>query len=210
MNWGDAALRLLIRRRNRDTITGDLLEEYRENVLPTRGRLAAALWYSRQVLSFVSPVTWGVSIGLVASALMLLDTAIEPLADDSAGGTLTIVFALMLLWVATSAAAGRPSRRFKDALIAGLLVGIATMAVIQLAAIVRVNVFLDQIRNRQDWVGLVSRFNASGAESFREYANAEYLRGTPFLLALGALTGGLCGILAGALNAISPRSTARS
>lgn len=30
MNWGDVALRLLVRARDRETISGDLLEEYRE------------------------------------------------------------------------------------------------------------------------------------------------------------------------------------
>jgi hypothetical protein len=47
-------LRCLLETRNRDTITGDLLEEYRENVLPARGAVRARVWYLRQVLSFVT------------------------------------------------------------------------------------------------------------------------------------------------------------
>jgi hypothetical protein len=40
--------------RNRDTVTGDLLEEYREVILPSRGAGGAWLWYARQVASFVT------------------------------------------------------------------------------------------------------------------------------------------------------------
>lgn len=201
MNWGDVALRLLIRRRDRDTISGDLLEEYREEVLPRRGPRGARIWYARQVLSFVSPATWGVAIGLVAGSLQLLATAIDPLADDSGGEMIAIAAAMMLFWIGTSVAAGRRSQRFGDAVAAGLVVGIATMAVLHLAAIVRVNVFLDQIRQREDWVHLVSRFRASGVQSLRAYANGEYVRMSPILLALGAVAGTCCGTMGGLLNA---------
>jgi hypothetical protein len=47
--------RLLLRLlpvRDRETISGDLLEEYREERLPQLGRLRAGFWYLRQVVSF--------------------------------------------------------------------------------------------------------------------------------------------------------------
>ena len=69
MKWGDFVLRLLVRRRDRETISGDLLEEYREHVRPTRGPWAARLWYVRQVVSFMSPLAWGVLIGVVLGTL---------------------------------------------------------------------------------------------------------------------------------------------
>jgi hypothetical protein len=52
--WAEALLRSLVGPRNRDTISGDLLEEYREVVLPQRGDLGARLWYLRQVASFIT------------------------------------------------------------------------------------------------------------------------------------------------------------
>ena len=77
------------------------------------------------------------------------------------------------------------------------------MAVILVTSIVRVNVFLDEIQHRDDWVNLVARYEASGLQSLRSYANWEYVRGIPFGLALGALVGGLCGTVAGVINGIS-------
>src|SRR6202522_1291739 len=47
--------RLLLRLlpvRDRETISGDLLEEYREEKLPQLGRVRANYWYLRQVVSF--------------------------------------------------------------------------------------------------------------------------------------------------------------
>ena len=90
--------------------------------------------------------------------------------------------------------------RFRDAVVSGCLAGIATMAVIYVSSIVRVNVFLDQIRYRGDWVNLVSRFHASGFHSLRAYANYEYFRQLPLLLTLGAVVGGCCGTVAGTIN----------
>jgi hypothetical protein len=40
--------------RDRETISGDLLEEYREEQLPRLGTLRANVWYLRQSVSFVS------------------------------------------------------------------------------------------------------------------------------------------------------------
>ena len=209
MNWADSALRFLVRRRDREAIIGDLLEEYREEVLPTKGRLSARLWYARQVLSFMSPVAWGLSIGLAAGTLQLLDTAIAPLREDTSVVMLVIAGALMLFWIMTSAVAKRPSGSFRDAVIAGVLVGTATMAVIHISAIVRVNVFLDQIRAREDWVNLLSRFHASGYQSLRVYANYEYLRQSPLLLALGVVAGGFCGTVSGVISGIARKPFAR-
>jgi len=51
--WAEAVLRVLVAPRNRDTITGDLLEEYREVIVPARSRFGARTWYVRQVVGFV-------------------------------------------------------------------------------------------------------------------------------------------------------------
>jgi len=52
--WADSVLRALLPSRSQDTVTGDLLEEYIEVVLPSRGVLRANLWYLRQVASFAT------------------------------------------------------------------------------------------------------------------------------------------------------------
>jgi H+/Cl- antiporter ClcA len=200
MKWGDFVLRLLVRRRDRETISGDLLEEYRDHVLPTRGSLSARLWYIRQILSFVSPIAWGFAIGVVLGTWQLVNTVRAPLADDDAGEMLFVVAVIVLLWTSVSVATSLPTGRFRDAVVAGMLAGLATMAVFDATSILRVNVFLERIRYRDDWVGLIARFDASNAPNLRAYANWEYVRGTPMVLAIGVVVGGLCGALAGVIN----------
>lgn len=43
----------LLHRRDREVIQGDLLEEYRESVVPTVGAFRARLWYWRNVMSLI-------------------------------------------------------------------------------------------------------------------------------------------------------------
>jgi len=81
--WAEALLRTLLAQRSEDTIAGDLLEEYRESVLPDVGTFRARIWYLRQVMSFLSvadamdvagkiskPLLWGVTAALFAYVLI--------------------------------------------------------------------------------------------------------------------------------------------
>jgi hypothetical protein len=202
MKWADFVLRLLLKPRDRDTISGDLLEEYREEVLPAKGPLLARLWYLRQVVSFVNPLKVGLAMGVAAGTLNLIDTAIEPLADDTAARMLLWLGGLLFIWLLIGVRAARRTQRFRDALIAGVLAGTATMAVFHLAAIVRVNLFLEHIRYRDDWQNLVARFQASDFTSLRAYANYNYISGTPIAIALGAIAGAVSGAAGGAASAV--------
>jgi hypothetical protein len=208
MRWGEFILRLLVQRRNHQTISGDLLEEYHEHILPTRGQLAARLWYVRQILSFVSPFSWGLLIGAVLGSLQLLNTATAPLADDDGASMVLALAVILVLWMLASMSARVRVRSFKHSVIAGALAGLATMMVFDITSILRVNIFLDQIRHRDDWINLVARFEASGFRSLRVYANWEYLRGTPVILMLGAAAGGFCGAVAGAISQIGGKRLA--
>ena len=49
--WAERLLRLVLNPADRDTITGDLLEEYREAIVPTLGLPAARRWYVKHALS---------------------------------------------------------------------------------------------------------------------------------------------------------------
>ena len=72
--WAERMLRWMLSPANRDTITGDLLEEYREVVLPTRGVVGARRWYLRQAGSLMvasnSALQW--VIWLIASGALLI------------------------------------------------------------------------------------------------------------------------------------------
>lgn len=79
--WLERLLTLCLSPRDRETISGDLLEEYREEQVPQLGSLRANVWYLRQSISFLSArscggplmraaLTW-VSVFTVASGIWL-------------------------------------------------------------------------------------------------------------------------------------------
>src|SRR6185369_14361740 len=92
--WAEALLRALLAQRSRDAIAGDLLEEYRESVVPATGRFRAQLWYIRQVVSFLNvvdamdiagkisrPLLWGIGAAFVVGVLFFglpYETGIPP------------------------------------------------------------------------------------------------------------------------------------
>lgn len=53
-SWLERLLLWLLTSRDRETISGDLLEEYREEQLPRFGRARANYWYARQLISLPS------------------------------------------------------------------------------------------------------------------------------------------------------------
>ena len=112
--WAEAILRLLIKSDARDSVSGDLLEEYRDTIVPARGP-AADRWYVRQVGSFLLRASW-VWAAVVGAALVLrylLDTLV-PVTDyrmRAAALTYTIMAACLLsgfgaAWRARSIPAG--------------------------------------------------------------------------------------------------------
>jgi hypothetical protein len=52
-DWAEALLRLVLDSHKADTVTGDLLEEYRASLCPNRGQQEADRWYVRQALGYV-------------------------------------------------------------------------------------------------------------------------------------------------------------
>jgi hypothetical protein len=56
--WAEALLRLLLKPEDRESVSGDLLEEYNGSIVPSRGQAAANTWYVRQVAGFLWRATW--------------------------------------------------------------------------------------------------------------------------------------------------------
>ena len=52
--WAESLLMHMLKPRDRESIPGDLFEEYREERVPGLGRARANLWYFRQILSLAS------------------------------------------------------------------------------------------------------------------------------------------------------------
>jgi hypothetical protein len=105
-DWMEAALRLLLDPVAAETVSGDLLEEYRESIYPKRGKRRADLWFLRQILGF----TWRSSCGpiLILAPLFIgrfvLDTFAPPAAwgPRSAFTTWSAIAAYVVIgfWVA--------------------------------------------------------------------------------------------------------------
>jgi hypothetical protein len=120
--WADAVLRILVRRDDIETVSGDLLEEYRETVRPALGGRRADLWYVAQVLGFIPPACW--LLGGVQGAAMVIRNAVDwfiPTTDFNTRSLVTTLTALALflaagLWVSWRSGSLR----------SGLLAGVVT------------------------------------------------------------------------------------
>jgi hypothetical protein len=122
--WAESLLHLVLDSRDRATVSGDLLEEFRESIRPTRGPTAADAWYIRQVMGFVvrSNSAPAVLIGGAFVARTALDW-LQPPADFHTRSLIsTLVMASILL------ASGFFASWKSGTILAGGLSGIATTA----------------------------------------------------------------------------------
>jgi len=74
-SWAESLLRLILTPEDRDSVSGDLLEEYRESIVPSLGGTANR-WYVRHVARYVLSATWAwaVVVGAICLWRYLLDT----------------------------------------------------------------------------------------------------------------------------------------
>ena len=56
-SWAESLLRMLLPARDHESVSGDLLEEYRQSIVPSRGA-AANRWYVSQVAGYMWRQTW--------------------------------------------------------------------------------------------------------------------------------------------------------
>jgi hypothetical protein len=141
--WAEAVLRIVLPRRDRDPVSGDLLEEYREHVAPTRGVPTADRWYVRQVAGFVwrSQLGWAIAL----SAIFVGRTAIDwlvPTTDFSLRSAVTTYASMVVLTTAGAVAAWR-SHSFAAGAIAGASVAIIAAAFDVAGAAVMLGFFHD-------------------------------------------------------------------
>jgi hypothetical protein len=122
--WADALLRLFVKPSDRDNVSGDLLEEYRDSVLPTRGPRRADLWYVTQVLGFMSrgASPWAALFGAAFISRTALDWLV-PTVDFHARSTVSTWLGICILLSAGFAAARR-----SGSIAAGTVLGVAATA----------------------------------------------------------------------------------
>jgi len=56
--WAGALLRAFLKPSDFESVSGDLLEQYRDSIYPVRGQFRADMWYATQVFTFVAAVGW--------------------------------------------------------------------------------------------------------------------------------------------------------
>jgi hypothetical protein len=198
-------LQVLLKHRDRDTIIGDLREEYDEVVVPSRGRLGGQLWYMRQIVSFLDPVKLGLVLGATFGIWVLIYTKVNPLAEDTPRALLTFYGPMFTFWGMAGFGATRRNGRLLDAIKVGATVALVTFVVYDLAQFVRVNLFLDAIRHRSDWQHMMSRFEQSGYESLRRYVNYIGLTGAPLKILAATTIGACMGAIGGLFASLARR-----
>ena len=201
----ESFLRFVLSHRDRDAIPADLAEGYEEHAA-SHGRLRADLWYARQVLGIlwhVSPrspkhssVTGGVVLGLVMAVGILVTNVLLPvlrvrLPESEVADLFTwgVVFVVILL-------AGWYARGLRSAVRAGGLVTLIAFGMAMLTFIVVDNVFFEIVRREPEKIAL---FHQSGYESMRVAITMSQVHALvtvlPVLCVLGALLGGLSGVV---------------
>jgi hypothetical protein len=121
-HWAETLLRLVLNSRDEATVSGDLLEEFRESIEPTRGPSAAASWYIRQVMGFV--VRSNMVPALLFAGAFVARTALDwlkPPADFHTRSLISTLVAAAILLVSGFVASWNSGK-----ILAGGLSGIAT------------------------------------------------------------------------------------
>lgn len=191
-------------------IIGDLVEEYRQVVLPARGRVGAALWFVGQLASLVRPWMWGVLLGILLGAANIVSTIVAPLADDDPPAIIAMALSILGLWTVVGFAAERRRFRFRDAVRGGMAAAFLSTAIFSAASLARKMLFLDVIQHRSDWVGLLLRFQASGSHDLRSFVLNEHLQGLLGGILFSLAAGALCGAIGGAISAARRRPPSRA
>ena len=120
--WADALLRVVLKRGDRDSVSGDLLEQYRDSIEPSHGRARANRWYVGQVFGYVWRDAW-VWAALFAAAC-IVRTAMDwfdPPVDFFARSSASTSVGVGILFLAGASAAWR-----SGSFIAGTIAGVAT------------------------------------------------------------------------------------
>jgi hypothetical protein len=136
-------LRVVLKPGDFDSVSGDLLEEYRESIRPARGQRRADLWYVTQVLGFVSPGAraGGALFGAAFVARDALDWFAPP-SDFHARATVSTELGVGIL-LATGFWAAWRSRSFVGGTIAGVAAAVIGAGVSLVGAAVLLAIWHD-------------------------------------------------------------------
>ena len=106
-------------------------------------------------LTIGDSVRLGALLGVAFGAWNLVASWRDQLADDSVGALLTFYGPMFAAWALPALSRRDGSGRILDGLKVGVTVAFATFVVFALANLLRVNLFLDAIRDRADWQNVI-------------------------------------------------------
>ena len=152
--------------------------------------------------SMTRPVVFGLVLGTLFGGWILVSTVVAPLAEDTPAIVGTLFGVVFLALAVPGFAARRRGGHFVDALEAGAIAGTITFALFLLLGILRVNLFLDVIRNRSDWANLVADYARSDFQSLRGYADYVYAKQIVVFPVVGVVAGAISGSLGGLLATV--------
>jgi hypothetical protein len=136
-SWADKILRILVGPDNAETVSGDLLEEYRDSVSSARGPQRADLWFVGQVAGYAwrAMGIWAVGLALLQLGRDMLDWAMPPL-DYTMRSALT-TYAVISLFIALGCWRAYTTRSLRASTLAAFMTG-ALAAAMKVAGIVLV------------------------------------------------------------------------
>ncbi|HTZ73506.1 MAG TPA: hypothetical protein VMB47_06275 [Candidatus Aquilonibacter sp.] len=206
--WMERILRAMLKKRDRDTISGDLLEEFREDIFPTKGRIRADLWYLRQVLSLIEGASFGLSLGSALGAFTTAKLMIAPLRGDRPIGMALLSGVILLLLSLSGFLACHRGGNLFDAMKAGTVAGLVAAAVVSLIYLVQLNLFFNTIRQSAGWETSLDAFQGSRSHNLRAFANYYSAMQDFIILPVVAISGAVAATIGG-LAALSGRRMKR-
>jgi hypothetical protein len=126
--WAEAILRGFLKSESFGNVSGDLLEQYRDSILPTRGLRLADRWYLSQVFGYVlrAALPWAALFAVAMVARNTLDW-LSPTTDYHTRSVTSTALAVGILLASGFWTAWR-SRSFFGGAAAGLAASIAAAA----------------------------------------------------------------------------------
>lgn len=140
--WAEAVLRTVLAAAHRDSVSGDLLEEYRDRH-GAASRAAADSWYLRQAAGFVWRATWW--WGALLASTVIVRTALDwfvPPATFETRSAITTLTAVGLFSAAGFWTAWR-TRSLGAGLLAGIAMSVISAALDLTASLVMLGIWHD-------------------------------------------------------------------
>ena len=148
----------------------------------------------------------GCALGLALGSWNLIAFWLNPL-DDSMAGMLMVYGPMFICWSVAGFVAARRTGRLADAVKAGTVFAFSTFVIFWIGNIVRVNLFLDVLREWPGWQQtVVARYRESGFESIRAFTNYEYLKDAPLKIAVPTAVGAMVASIGGLVGMLGQRS----